>query len=421
MHCLIFCAGTDGDCFPVFMLARHLRRRGHRVTVMAPPVYCGSPLLEDIGFQPLCTIGEYERFIADAGMLAGRYSLLFCRDHAVRWNLNAWRAIKSLNARDLLVLAPDQPFFWADVAAKLQLGCDAVRFQIEPPHPEPKQPGTSAVTSTQIPYGRIQDHLAAALALRWHEAAAQAGLTGNAASLASLSRTRLKVPVVALWPDWLVRDCGERRRSDVRSFGFLMPDSGCRHSLESDLPPIKGHAVFTTGRTDSWPARSRQTAIETCRKLGMRGLILGGTPPVGDLPPEITWRRFAPLDRALENARVIVHNGGIGTAATALRCGVPQIIVPLAFGQPGNAEWMRRLGVAAVIPPGRFTADALCRQIGRLTSRGGGARKRSLELSSRIDSCADSAKICEFLENLPVRELPDSEERQSFPASANSI
>jgi rhamnosyltransferase subunit B len=392
MHCLIFCAGTDGDCFPVFTLARDLKDRGHRVTVVAPPVYCGSPALEGIGFQPLCTMQEYERFIADARMLAGRYSLLFCRDHAVRWNLTAWRVIEKLHERDLLVLAPDQPFFWADVAAKLQLGCTAVRFQIDPPHPR-----TTAATSMQLPYGRIQQHLAAALALRWHEVAADAGLTGDSASLAVLSRARANIPAIALWPDWLVGESGEGG-GNVRHFGFLLPDPGRPDvSEEPGIPPMKGHAIFKMGRTDSWPRLFYQTAMEACRGLGIPGLLLGGTRPRCELPPEIIWRRFAPLDSTLENACVIVHNGGIGTSAAAIRRGVPQIIVPVWIAQPGIAEWMRRLGVAAVIPPGRYDPGVLCRQIRRLTG-GGGCRKRSLELSSRIDSGADSEKICEFLE-----------------------
>ena len=398
MHCLIFCAGTNGDCFPLLTLARHLRRRGHRVTVMAPPVYAGSPVLKDIGFQPLCSMREYERFIADAGMLAGRYGLLFCRDHAVRWNLTAWRTIESLNARDLLVLAPDQPFFWADVAAKSQLGCAAVRIEAYLPHFR-RPSGTPA----HLPHGRIQEHLAAVLALCWHEAAVKAGIPTGGASLAGLSRARLNIPTVALWPDWLVGEYGEER--NVRPFGFLLADPGCQRLFEPDIPPMKGHAVFKRGPTDPWPARFYSTAIAACRKLGMRGLLLDGTPPCGDLPPEFIWRRFVPLDRALENARVIVYNGGIGTAAAAIKCGVPQIIVPRWFDQPQNAEWMRRLGVAAVIPPDRYTPEALCRQIGRLT--GSRHRRRSLELSSRIDSGADSAKICEFLESLPSSELAE--------------
>ena len=399
MRVLIFCAGTDGDCFPVFTLARHLRRRGHHVTVMAPPVYSGIPILDDVGFLPLCTMPEYQQFIGDARRLAGRYTLLALRELAVRWNLTAWRAIETLHARDLLVLAPDQPFFWADVAAKMQLGCAAVRFQIEPPRiPNP------AVAPAQLPLGRVQEYLASALALRWHEAATKAGIGADSASLASLSRARPDVPTIALWPEWLVSQCGREQMGHVRAFGFLLPDQSCRplSATESELLPLKDHAVFKRGRADGWSARSYETAISACRKLGMQTLLLGGTPPAGELPPGIFWRPFVPLDRCLENARVIVHDGGIGTSAASIRRGVPQILVPLWFSQPDNAEWMRRLGVAAVIPPGRCTAAALCRNISRMGA-GGSQRRRALELSSRIDSSADSARICEFLESLRVK------------------
>jgi UDP:flavonoid glycosyltransferase YjiC (YdhE family) len=174
---------------------------------------------------------------------------------------------------------------------------------------------------------------------------------------------------------------------------------------------MKDHAVFKRGPTDPWPARFYHTAIAACRKLGMRGLLLDGTPPGIDLPSELIWRPFVPLDRALENARVVVYNGGIGTASAAIACGVPQVIVPRWFDQARNAEWMRRLGVAAVIPPERFTPEALCRQLDWLTGRGG-HRKRALELSARIDSHAASARFCEFLEGLPASETGESKQRQ---------
>lgn len=399
MHVLIFCVGTHGDCFPVFTLARHLRRRGHHVTVMAPPVYSGIPVLDDIEFLPFCATPEYRSFIADARRFAGRYNLLASRELSVRWNLIAWRAIETLHAKDLLVLAPDQPFFWADVAAKLRFGCTAVRFQIQTPRiPNP------GVAPSQLPPGRVQQYLASALALRWHEAATAAGLTADSASLAGLSRARTDIATIALWPDWLVDQRRAEQADHVRAFGFVLPDKTCQplSATESDVPPLKDHAVFKRGQADGWPTWSYHTAISACRKLGMQGLLLGGTPPSRELPPGIFWRPFVSMDRSLENARVIVHDGGVGTAAAAIRCGVPQIIVPLWFDQPSNAEWMRRLGVAAVILPSRYTAGVLCRQISRMTADGS-HRKRALELSSRIDSSADSGRICEFLESLRAR------------------
>lgn len=395
MHCLIICAGTYGDCFPFLTLGRHLKGRGHRVTVVAPPVYADSPILHGISFQPLCSLPDYERFIADAAMLAGRYGLFFCRDHAVHWNVAAWRAIEALNARDLLVVMPDQPFFWADVAARSQLGCSAVRvatFLPKPREPRGLRP--------QLPYGHIQKHLEATLALHWHEAALEAGIPAGGANLRALVLEQPDLPAAALWPDWLVNEIDRERK--FHAFGFLLPDPGCRPLPEPDIPPdiptMDEYVIFKRGLTDLWPARFYSAAIAACRKLGIRGLLLDEAPPPVELPPELIWRRFVPLDRALRKARAIVYNGGIGTVAVSLQCGVPQIIVPRWFDQPRNAEYMRRLGVASVIPAERFTPEMLCLQIERLN--GSQYRKRSLEVSGRAGFSADATKVCDFLEGV---------------------
>jgi UDP:flavonoid glycosyltransferase YjiC (YdhE family) len=51
----------------------------------------------------------------------------------------------------------------------------------------------------------------------------------------------------------------------------------------------------------------------------------------------------APYHELFPRGRVIVHSGGIGTTAQALRSGRPQVIVPFAFDQFDNAERVARL------------------------------------------------------------------------------
>jgi UDP:flavonoid glycosyltransferase YjiC (YdhE family) len=45
----------------------------------------------------------------------------------------------------------------------------------------------------------------------------------------------------------------------------------------------------------------------------------------------------------------VIHAGGIGTCAEALKAGLPSVVIPYAFDQPDNAERLRRLGVAEVL------------------------------------------------------------------------
>ena len=173
-------------------------------------------------------------------MLGGRYSLFRWRQHAVQWNLTAWRTIVAMKGHNLFVLAPDQPFFWADVAANQEFGCAGARFQIEPPRPR-----NPCGPPPQLPPGRAQKHLAATLSLQWHEAAANANIPGAGISLASLSRVRPTF-LPSHSRTRLVPERSEER--NVRRFGFLLSEGDCRNPSDSDIPPMKGHAVLKRGR-----------------------------------------------------------------------------------------------------------------------------------------------------------------------------
>jgi spore coat polysaccharide biosynthesis predicted glycosyltransferase SpsG len=61
----------------------------------------------------------------------------------------------------------------------------------------------------------------------------------------------------------------------------------------------------------------------------------------------------------MPRASVVVHQGGIGTTAEALRSGRPMLVVPFAHDQYDNAERVRRLGVpldVSWLPCGHYTS-----------------------------------------------------------------
>jgi UDP:flavonoid glycosyltransferase YjiC (YdhE family) len=56
----------------------------------------------------------------------------------------------------------------------------------------------------------------------------------------------------------------------------------------------------------------------------------------------------------------VVHHGGAGTTAAALRAGVPSVIIPFSVDQPFWAQRVHALGAATLpIPRARLTADRL--------------------------------------------------------------
>jgi rhamnosyltransferase subunit B len=75
---------------------------------------------------------------------------------------------------------------------------------------------------------------------------------------------------------------------------------------------------------------------------------------------------YLPHDVVMPLASVIIHQGGVGTTGQALRAGRPMIVVPFSHDQPDNAARCARIGVAKVIPRGRYnqrTASAAIREL----------------------------------------------------------
>jgi len=64
----------------------------------------------------------------------------------------------------------------------------------------------------------------------------------------------------------------------------------------------------------------------------------------------------------------VVHQGGIGTCAEALRAGIPSLIIPFGFDQPDNAERFRRLGAGLLLTRNRVSARSLADRLRQLTS-----------------------------------------------------
>jgi UDP:flavonoid glycosyltransferase YjiC (YdhE family) len=143
-------------------------------------------------------------------------------------------------------------------------------------------------------------------------------------------------------------------------------------------PPI----VFTLGSAavnaaGQFYANSLAAAVA----LGRRALFLVGTVPSNlaqlpdPLPDGMLALPYVPHARAFAASAAIVHQGGSGTLAQALRAGRPMLIVPFGHDQPDNAARAERLGVARVVPAARYTAAAVGHTLRRLLMNAGMAER----------------------------------------------
>jgi UDP:flavonoid glycosyltransferase YjiC (YdhE family) len=70
-----------------------------------------------------------------------------------------------------------------------------------------------------------------------------------------------------------------------------------------------------------------------------------------------------PFSKIMPRAAAIVHQGGIGTTAQALRAGRPMLVAAWSHDQPDNAERLRRLGVSRTIPRNRYYAPRVANEL----------------------------------------------------------
>ena len=79
----------------------------------------------------------------------------------------------------------------------------------------------------------------------------------------------------------------------------------------------------------------------------------------GAQPARVHVERYLPQSLVIPHCAAVVTHGGSGTVRTALDCGVPLVVLPIAADQPENARRCVTLGVGRSIPPDGRTPAAI--------------------------------------------------------------
>jgi UDP:flavonoid glycosyltransferase YjiC (YdhE family) len=154
---------------------------------------------------------------------------------------------------------------------------------------------------------------------------------------------------------------------DGRSTGL---DPGLEQFLRAGEPPL----VFTLGSAIvKIPGSFYPESLATARRLGKRAVLLVGESPTGangraanGLATDVYVCGYAPHSLLFPRAAAVIHQGGVGTLAQALRSGHPQLVVPFFADQADNAARAKRIGVARVLRPGRYAAALAERELATL-------------------------------------------------------
>ncbi|NNN34407.1 glycosyltransferase family 1 protein [Streptomyces sp. S3(2020)] len=361
MRILIAAAGSRGDVAPYTGLGAELCRAGYDVTLATTDTF--APLVRDAGL-------EFRSLPADTrvrGSVTGKRELMRTAAAFIT-ELGQGFADVMDDGTDLLLLSTTTaPLGWHLTEAT---GTPSLGVYLQPTAPTGDFP--PVVTGSRS-LGRLANRATGRFALRMADRVYEQ-------AVAKL-RHRLELPPAspsemrrrqeqANWPilhgfstvlaprpsDW---------RSGLEVVGNWWPHHQAAERLPTDLedflrsgprPVLIGFGSMAAGDGE----RLSEIAVQALRRAGLRGILQAGSArlaadgndvlTIGDVPHALLFPRLA----------AVVHHGGAGTSAAALRAGVPAVTVPVTADQPFWAGRLAALGAATdPIPFRSLTVERL--------------------------------------------------------------
>jgi len=412
MKVLLAGLGSAGDVFPFFGLAQDLMSRGHVVELLVNPVHAPVAAAYGLPMHPVGTVMQVEQTLAhpklwhpvDGLGVMWRYLLR----PAVR---PVFDRIRQVAANERCVVVATPLAFGARVAQE-SLGVTLISaYTAATLLRSCENPQT--IAQWQVPRWLprpVRSSLWNLLDRYKLEPLVRPELEGLRASLGlpdirhSIFGEWMHSPDAGctLFPAWFAKASSDWPPQVVQA-GFPLfesdpgpvPDARLATFLESGARPV----VFTAGTAARQAGDFFRLAVSTCLQLGVRGVLVGhgATEAAGPLPAAVTACDHVPFHWLFPQAAAVVHHGGIGTLAQALKAGIPQLVLPRAYDQFDNGLRIRALRVGDTLG----SADAMAELPGRL--------RRLLDdplvqtacrsLAHRVDTAAARRRVSELVES----------------------
>ncbi len=375
-HLLLLPFGSAGDVFPFIWLGRHLRARGHRVTMITACLFAEQSCAAGLDFVPLGTGEEFEAMVRDPRLWKVGLGTKLVFEFAAASTERYLAAIEQVAPADLM-LAPLTAF--GARLAREKHGLPLITVHLQPMV-------FMSVYETPLlhPTMRWLRHLPV-----WCKRLFFA--LPNPVDLFALPKVRrvcaahsVKPPrslfrewwdspdgVLTLFPDWFGRPQPDWP-PNLLQWTFPLEDLATEQMLKPELQAFLAAGarpvVFTPGSANVQAARFFAVAAAAVLRLGCRAVLVTGKPeqvPPG-LPENILTVDYAPFSTLLKHASVFVHHGGIGTMAQGFAAGVPQLIMAMAHDQPDNADRLEQLGAGLGLSVRQFTPERVTQELQRL-------------------------------------------------------
>jgi UDP:flavonoid glycosyltransferase YjiC (YdhE family) len=416
---LLATIGSLGDLHPILALALGLRERGHRPVVASTELYRGK--VEGLGFEfhPLrpdtkARDPEIMRVLMD--MRRGpefllRRMILPALPETYEDLLAAARGADLMIAGEIVFAAPL-------VAEKLGLPWVSELlspFSFYSAYDPPVSPYAPSLTFLFGIHWRLNRAFIGASRLVLHPWWApvrrlrrELGLRGGGDPLfrdkfseelvLALFSREIAAPQ-ADWPSHTVQP------------GYVFYDQdearlGLPSELEGFLRAGDAPIVFTLGSSAVHDPRGFFEESATAAKMLKRRavLLVGENAAPEGLGGDSIAVPYAPFSELFPRAAVVVHQGGSGTTAQALRAGRPALVMPCGFDQPDNAARVKRIGAGLSISRDGYSGRAAARKLARLLDEPGFATNAEA-IGRRLKGEDGLGGACDAIERLLARAI----------------
>jgi rhamnosyltransferase subunit B len=409
--------GSLGDLHPYLALALGLKGRGHRVSIATSPYYQPKIESEGIGFHAVRpNLSPDNTELIKLAMDAKKGSEYVIREVVLPHLRDSYEDLtQAARGADLLIT---HPITYAGPLVAQKTGIRWVSSVLAPisflsdddPCVLPPAPWLAKLYRLGI--ARVLNKLGKRAVRDWSDPVrklrAENGLEPGADPI--FEGQHSPDLVLAMFSDLLAKPQPDWP-PNTRVTGFALYDRldkfmGLAPELAQFLDSGPAPIVFTLGSSAVMDAGEFYSHSATAAaELGRRAVLLIGKDPRNApsqrLPDGVIAAEYAPFSEIFPRASAIVHQGGAGTTAQALRSSRPMLFVPYAHDQPDNAARAIRLGVARQIGRRQYRAKKVASELRKLLDDPSYAA-RALEVGRRIQSENGVSAACDAIEQLLI-------------------
>ncbi len=398
-HIGLICPELSGHLNPMTTLGRELKRRGHRVTVVARLDARRKAEAAGLGFAAVGVEefpeGAMGAASAELGRLRGLRAIQFTAEMLRRGTVAILRDAPAIIDReqiDALVVDQVAPA-GGSVGDRLGLPhvavCDALAMNPDPDVP----PGVLPWPFMPGLLGRMRNACGDAL-LRWlarpvlreiehyRDRHGLPQLSGEISATAALAQ-------IAQQPAFF--DFPRRALPDRFHYTGPWHDAGSGEEIAFPWEKLDGRPLIyaSMGTLQNRLEFIFQTIAAACAGLDMQLVIsLGSRDQDADaLAAKFAGAPivvpFAPQLALLKRASLSITHAGLNTALESLSHGVPMVAIPITNDQPGVASRLAWLGVAEVVQPGKLSVPRLRAAVEKV-ARDPGYRERARRFQGEI-------------------------------------